>query len=416
MRLAFDWVGMVVGHWYVVEEVDKSPHERPHRRYRCASRCGALAVHTAGTLGKGAPATCAACRGPVPDRTAVVLSEGEVSKLFEGPKVSLSVNEKNLISRAAIRDWRKFASPLLHDLVDRTATTGMPWTAAVRDAHTKNVHGKASSVQFRESVANHRRVTLVVMARGADYNYDVDLYPPRDLAFDVALARIHGAIQDQEARAVSGRRPADPVADPSPPPAAVPVAAPPPEPSAAPAQATVSDLDSGIGRLEKLRGTLEAVIGVSYHAKALREKQVAVAAKVAEAEAKARPLLNAAEDAERGAEETRQAASVAEAELDHLNKQMESLKRAIATAASEVADRRARHQTAQAQRDAAVEAAKAPKADLELARMELDELGQQERDRVAAIGQAGDLATLLAALERIGDTKPAAAGGEGRVA
>ena len=375
----FDWAGVLVGHWSVLQADGADKHGG--RLYRCVSRCGVAHRLTASSLAAGGPKTCQGCRpgAGAPSATRIV-PEADLARhheLWESTRVNV---RSNLKGKEATHDWDEYGLPVLTRVLAGTAGgLGFGWSAFVRDCHERSRPKGEAVIRVKSSHPGQRRIELHLRPTGGRYSFEVDLTTGRADDFARVLNDVRAACQTVAA--------ADPPAADGPAELLPAAAAPPP----GLAQSLVGvDLDrlllirSGIDRLHATGTALRTVAGQK---------------------AEAAERLAAAEKAERECVQTAKEAAdhlaAACGELAALTRRRDELKAELADVEAQkeravplVDSARERKERADAMVPGAEEAA-------ELARMEFEEVVQAEEKHVRAMAEGAEMAPLLAALAKL---------------
>jgi len=384
----FDWDGVLVGHWVAFGPSSLGKDNR--RVWRCVSACGVRSPFRADVLASGATKTCEACRpGAAPPPQSRVAPEGKVMDALLGffAAENRYVNTKTNLKGNGLDDYDQYGADSLNQLFDRSGLgRDFGWKVTVRDAHRRGERDGGAPVRVRKWKDGARGVELAV--QGKAYWYEVDLSTGRT---DHAWGAIKRAIEitcetlRKESRSERGDGPAPKTASERHEMNGKPATAPPPPPSMAASEDRLVRLQNGIAR----------AIEVSRDAKAGAELRAEIVARVEAARAEASPLKSKYEAAEVVARRASDAAADAQekanrlaaelrdatAERDRLSAELAAAKTAALAAADAYAPARERLAAAEA---------------------ELADAEQQEKERQKTMEKAGDVAVLLAALEKLG--------------
>jgi hypothetical protein len=235
----FDWVGVVVGHWYVREPAP-APNKHGERVYRCVSRCGVASPFRAGALAQGATRTCEACRrsldnAPPPAR--VVVTEDQLARWYQFFEEETVHEKTNLQKKVAIDAWAEFGRPVIRGVLGATPYgADFGWKYTIRDCHERNSGALTPHVRVRSENEDQRRVEFSVRPVGGPYTFEVDVYvgrrdvPFRDVVAALTAAAVAYDFRTKAKAPARGAAKAAPKEEPKAPPA--PVAPEPPAPVA----------------------------------------------------------------------------------------------------------------------------------------------------------------------------------------
>lgn len=376
----FDWQGVVVGHWFVGSPGGVGKGGR--RMWRCVSRCGVKSVFRTDVLAAGATQTCEACRAgtaaPAAYRVVTEYDMALVRAVFtEGARVEIKSN----IAGEGKKDWERHGQPVLDSLFDRSGLgRDFGWKVLVRDCHRIEARDDRPPIRVRKKRDGQKSLELAITGR--NLSFDVDLATGRtDRPWEAVVRGLEITIDTLRKEAKGGEEIA-----PFAPPPAVPAAPPDPGPLAA---AGTEE------RLLKLQAGLSRAIEVNRDMRAGADLRAEIGRRIAAARAEADPLKARCEAAVAALSVAVTAAATAKDEADRLC--------VLLRAATADRDRKL------AEADAAKVAAEAaageygPARDrLAAAEAELAEAERMEADRLKVMEKAGDVAVLLAALEKLG--------------
>lgn len=354
----FDWYGVRVNHWIVLEMTHQG--KGGSQVWSCLSACGVRSPFRAADLAAGATKTCEACRaGATAPPTGRVLPDAAIdgARSFFLTGDLLVEIKSNLKGPEAVAEWDDTGLDLLHAAVDRTGLgREYGWKACVRDAH-RRTNGKAG-VRVRSWRDGVRGVELSVATGG--YLFEVDLSTGRT---DRPWAEVKAALD----RAVN-------------------------PPASAAGQTGIAGSED---RLVKLRNGLDRAIEVSKDARAGAELRAEIARRIADAAKRAAPLKAALDKA---AAEAADLEARAKAAKELADSRAAALKQAV-DARDQLTAGLAGAVAAQA---AAEEKCRPAAEELAAAEAELEEAEREEAERTKTMEKAGDVAVLLAALEKLG--------------
>jgi hypothetical protein len=282
--------------------------------------------------------------------------------------------------------WEEHGKPVLLAVIDKSGFgRNFGWKVFLRDCHRRKLRsGDAAVVRVTAYHDETRRLSVKVDPSGGPYLYEVELSVGRTTT---PWMQIRAAL-DRAILGLAPRRDAEPTPEEAPPP-------PPPPPPPAPADngSVLAGID--LTKILKMREGLDTLLTVGKDIKDCEALKREAERAVAECRRAADPLKEAAEVA---AFTAKRAAADVQAAQDKVARLNEELRRAMAER-----DQLAAVSTAaSADRDRA-EAAHAPARDaLAAAEADLADVQRLEDERMRTLAQAGDVAVLLAALERLG--------------
>ena len=377
----FDWTGVTVGHWRGLAYAgsDKSRH----LLVRCVSRCGVESNERAAVLAAGGIQTCEACRnGCHPPSLSRVVPERKL-QCHRSSWGELKVDIKSNLKSEAIPEWDRHGLPDLEAFISRSGLgLDFGWRVRVRDCHKSKPGEVERSVQIRQYRDAVRQVELKVRPKGSGYWFEVDLSTGRT---DVAWVKIREALLLAESSAaVPGNSPAPPVA-----------AKPPPPPPLSPPPSEKILGGMSVDALIRMRAGFDTLITVGRDVEECGVMKRDALAVLASKESEAHPLRDRAEAAASVASRAISAADDAKERADRLNQE---LKEAVS-----VRDRLVSESEALiVARDRAFSAYAPAREAVEAAKKHLAEVEALEAERLKTLAAAGDMAVILAALQKLG--------------
>lgn len=415
------WQGTVIGHWLLGEGARGRKAGRP--TYRCTSKCGVVYPLTSSEIVLGGPLSCEACRGLKAAHTRNLI--GMSSILGSGkntPPLSRIVDEKllekhqsrwlrhNIVNietrtlkkQATLGEWEKYGKALLVDLIEDTGL-GLDhgWKVNVLDvvqygrSLKKPKKPKARLVGERPEV-HGADLRLYPTDPGCSHAFEVRVHNARNGMFREVLERLRLACAAVSGGKIEEDEPGDP------PPAQVIVEAvggngkhPAPFTSPPPAPVEVAArLGSKVGKLEKLQTGLASVVAYAREAEAGAAMRAEIKARVDALRQKASPLAARADELSKRHADARKLVEDSAKELETARKRLKTAEDDYSWAVSNECEVRQQAAVAQAEALPVME-------ELNKEVAELDAADKLEVERVKSIGEAPQLAGLLAALEKL---------------
>lgn len=415
------WQGTVIGHWLLEEGRRGRKAGRP--TYRCISKCGVVYPLTSAELVLGGPQTCEACRERKPLHTRnligmnFVLGSGKntppISRIVDEKQLDqhqsrwlrhniVNIETRTLKNQATVGEWEKYGKALLVDLIEQTGL-GLDhgWKVSVADVvgygrNLKRPQRNKARVYGERSEVHGADIRIYPADTRCNHAFEVRVHSARTGQWREVLERLRAACSAVSGGKIEADEPGDP------PPAQVIAEAvnggngKHPAPFSAPAPVEVAArLGSKVGKLEKLQTGLASVIAVAREAEAGAAMRAEIKARVDALRAKANPLAARADELSKLHAQARKLVEDSAKELGEARKRLKVAEEDYEWAVNNEGDVRQQAAVAQTEVLPLME-------ELNKEVAELDAADKLEAERVKSLGEAPQLAGLLAALEKMG--------------